>query len=185
MSNRIATALEDVDWEDRFTILPADVVIPVDSDPFRDSMVIAAGHSVGVRPGALVISHQYVVGRVVEVSAFTSRIVLISDPAFKIGALCIRTGDISGEDSEVGVAQGVGDGWLEVRWIQEPRGLRSGDFAVTTLDPIAGIPKGLLLGRIVVVDETEGPFATITVQAGVNGNLLERVQLLLPKEESR
>lgn len=178
-------ALGQGDWQNGFEVLPADVVIPIDSSRWRDSMVIARGSADGVSRGALVVHFQHVIGRVTEVSGLTSRVTLSTDPQFKVGAICIRPSDPDGHDSEVGIAEGMGDGLIRVRWISEARGLEPGDHAVTTRDPIAGVPKGLLLGRIRAIDRATGPYVTIVVEPLQRGNLLERVQVLVPGRQPR
>jgi rod shape-determining protein MreC len=178
-------ALGRGEWQSDFDVLPADVVIPVDSSRWRASMLIARGSADGIVRGSLVVHFQHVIGRVVEVSVLTSRVVLSTDPEFKLGAICIRPSDPDGRDSEVGIAEGMGQGSIRIRWISEARGLEPGDHAVTTRDPIAGVPKGLLLGRIRVVDRSSGPYAMIVVQPELRGQLLERVQVLVPKGDAR
>jgi len=174
-------ALGQGGWQKDFEILTADVIVPLDSSRWRDSMVIARGAADGVTRGALVVHFQHVVGRVTEVSAFTSRVVLSTDPQFKVGALCLRPGAAEGGEAEIGIAEGAGQGVLRIRWVSDARKVEPGDHAVTTRDSLAGVPKGLLLGRVAVIDRSAGAFPAIIVRPEVSGRFLERIQILVPK----
>lgn len=92
----------------------------------RRFAVIGAGHQQGVRDGMPVRSHIGLVGRVLETSANSARLLLITDTASLVPVR--RAGD-----DVTGFAQGRGDGTLQIRLIDlgiNP--LKKGDVLVSS-----------------------------------------------------
>lgn len=65
-------------------------VISISSNPYSDQIVIDKGSINGVYEGQPVISDKGVVGQVMSVSQFTSRVLLISDPSHAIPVKVLR-----------------------------------------------------------------------------------------------
>jgi rod shape-determining protein MreC len=172
--------LEEFNYDKEFEILFADVIVAGDSTPARQSLVIAKGTSHGIRPGMLVVYQQYLVGRVHQVAARTSRVMLCTDPAFKIGAVAVSI-EAQELPRQVGLAQGAGPNRLSLRWMSQGEAVRQGQFVTTTLDPAGGVPKGLVVGRVVSLERTRGPYPTVHVESAVESRSLEYVMLLSPK----
>lgn len=166
-------ALEEFEYEKHFNPVFADVVVSGDSSPWRGSLILSKGSMHGIQKGQIVVFQQYLVGRVHEVGPFTSRVLTAQDPSFKIGALVLHT-------QQVGVAHGNG-AKMVLRWISEFDDVRQGEFVVTTFDPVVGVPKGLILGRILSLDRARGPFPDIVIEPSVRSRSLESVVVLVPK----
>ena len=101
--------IDDYFIEDKETV--AKVLIDKQS-PFLRSIIINKGSKNNIELGMVVLDEGYLVGKVVEVNFFTSRVLLISDINSKI-PVSLQPGDIqaimSGKDKRQGVLQYVKD----------------------------------------------------------------------------
>jgi rod shape-determining protein MreC len=92
----------------------------------RRFAILSAGSSDGVREGMPVRSANGLIGRVLDVGAFSSRILLVSDRASTIPARLLVTGQSV-------LCQGRGDGTIEVRPLEVGRNpFHIGDIVVTS-----------------------------------------------------
>jgi len=101
--------IDDYFIEDKETV--AKVLIDKQS-PFLRSIIINKGSKNNIKLGMIVLDEGYLIGKVVEVNFFTSRVLLISDINSKI-PVSLQPGDIqaimSGKDKQKGVLQYVRD----------------------------------------------------------------------------
>ena len=101
--------IDDYFIEDKETV--AKVLIDKQS-PFLRSIIINKGSKNNIELGMVVLDEGYLVGKVVEVNFFTSRVLLISDINSKI-PVSLQPGDVqaimSGEGTQEGVLQYVKD----------------------------------------------------------------------------
>ena len=79
-------------------------------------------------------------------------------------------GAVPGADGEVGGAAGAAG-----ETAAEP-----GAFVVTTEDPVNGVPRGLLLGRITGTSSARNPLPRVGVDPILNFRAREHVMLLVP-----
>ena len=110
------TILENIKYKkliDDYFIADNEVVAKVLIDkqsPFLRSIIINKGSKNNIKLGMVVLDEGYLVGKVVEVNFFTSRVLLISDINSKI-PVSLQPGDIqaimSGKDKQEGVLQYV------------------------------------------------------------------------------
>jgi rod shape-determining protein MreC len=92
----------------------------------RRFAILSAGASDGVRIGMPVRAAQGLVGRVIDVGVFASRVLLVSDRANIVPARLLRTG-------QAVISQGRGDGSLEMKPLEVGRNpFRPGDLIVTS-----------------------------------------------------
>ncbi|GAA4009943.1 rod shape-determining protein MreC [Sphingomonas humi] len=92
----------------------------------RRYAVITAGSGDGVRLGMPVRSAQGLIGRVVDVGALASRVLLVSDRANIVPARLLR-------DGQPVIATGRGDGTIDLRPLEVGRNpFRRGDLVVTS-----------------------------------------------------
>jgi rod shape-determining protein MreC len=92
----------------------------------RRFAILSAGSSDGVRVGMPVRAPQGLIGRVIDVGHFASRILLISDRASIVPARLLRTG-------QPVIAQGRGDGSIELKPLEVGRNpFRPGDLVITS-----------------------------------------------------
>jgi rod shape-determining protein MreC len=129
------------------------------------------GSQAGVERDAGVINEDGVVGRVVEVEAFTSRVLLLTDPASKVPAI-VQHG------RWWGIATGTSSR-VQLQFVSQDARLRPGDLVVTGEG--RSFHAGLPLGRIVQVAHPEGAlYQTATVEPAVAFGRLDRV-LVIPR----
>ena len=92
----------------------------------RRFAILSAGSNDGVREGMPVRSANGLIGRVLDVGAFASRILLVSDRSSTIPARLLVTG-------QAVLCQGRGDGTVEVRPLEVGRNpFHAGDIIVTS-----------------------------------------------------
>src|SRR3989442_1268960 len=104
----------------------------------------------GVRRNAPVVTADGVVGRVIEVTLTTSRVLLIVDSRSAVGALVQRSRDLA-------VVEGRSERTLHLKYLSRTAQVEPGDLVVTSGQ--GGVfPKGLVVGRITRVVQEEGEY---------------------------
>jgi rod shape-determining protein MreC len=78
--------------EPSYSFLSARVIADV-GGPFGQSLIITAGRDDGVKLGMAAMNDDGLIGRVVEVGAWTSRLLLITDLNSRIPVMMVETGD--------------------------------------------------------------------------------------------
>jgi rod shape-determining protein MreC len=111
----------------------------------RRFAILSAGASDGVRIGMPVRSPRGLIGRVIDVGAFASRVLLVSDRANIVPARLLRTG-------QAVISQGRGDGTIELKPLEVGRNpFRPGDLVITS--GTGGLyPPLVPIGRVVRLD---------------------------------
>lgn len=168
--------------EPELVLLPAHVIVGSDANPWRRSMVLARGSSHGVAAGMLVLWERHLVGRVVETTPLTCRIVLATDSSFRVGAVALAPlHDESAplETRDLGVLEGTGGRTAVLKWIQGDGRVAEGATVVTSPDPETGVPRGLLLGKVTQVDDGRGLFPRIIVTPYLNYRALDTVVIVV------
>lgn len=123
-------------------------VIGRDPTGWFNTLVVDRGARDGVSRNAPVATTEGVVGRVIEVTPTTARVLLIADSRSAVGVL------IQGS-RETGVVEGRGGMNLHLRYLSRSAPVQVGDVAVTS--GLGGVfPRGLVVGRIVKIMKEEG-----------------------------
>lgn len=127
-----------------YKIVTANVVARRGQPGFEDAIEIDVGTGDGVRPEMTVLNGEGLVGRVIQASADSSTVVLISDPGSAAGAR-LEGGQ------EIGVVHGVGENGRLVRFrlldstAAITRGSRIVSFGSQRGAPyVAGVPIGVI-----------------------------------------
>lgn len=107
---------------------------------WRDSVVLSKGSQEGIRAEAPIVTPAGLVGRVVEVLPTVSKARLVTSPDFRIGGLLQRT-------RLTGVVYGAPDGECRMKYIPLDADVKPGDV-IETAGLTAGVPKGILIGRV-------------------------------------
>ena len=128
-------------------------IIGRDPSDWNASLIIDKGHNEGVVAGQPVVSPLGVVGRIFEVGHNTSKVVLLSDPAFALAAVVQRS-------RENGLLTGTLQGVLRLQYLTDNADVKVGDTVVTSRLSTA-FPEGILIGQIT------------DVQASVNSHTVE------------
>ena len=166
-------------------LLTADVLLPTDGSHWRKSMTLALGSGGGARKGMLVLYNSQFVGRVLEAGPLTSRVQLCTDPGFRVGAVAVPrqyTQGVSFEKRHVGVYEGTAGETGHLKWLTSDTPVEADALVLTTEDPLNGIPRGLILGRVSKLSAGRGAFPRVEVEPIVNFRGLEQVMLLVPPE---
>jgi rod shape-determining protein MreC len=171
-----------------YRMIAADVIFPTDSSPWRKSLTIAMGTRDGLEKGMLVLYNNQVVGRVTETAPKTSRIQTVTDPGFRAAAVAVPRSYVAGvsfSERQPGVYEGTSGQNGQLKWLGGDAAVEDGSFVVTTEDPPDGVPRGLVLGRVVSVNRGHGAFPKVDVETILNFRALEHVMLLVPPLEIR
>ncbi|MDR5694051.1 MAG: rod shape-determining protein MreC [Armatimonadota bacterium] len=147
-------------------------VIARSPNAWYHTILLDRGSRSGISVNDPVLAPSGLVGRVMEVTPASARVLLISDPRSAVGALVQRSRD-------VGVVQGLGEGRLSMRYLTRSAEVQEGDLVVTS--GLGGIfPRGLFIGTIVTVTKDEsGLFQEAEVRPGADLDRLEEVLVVL------
>jgi rod shape-determining protein MreC len=130
-------------------------------------VLIGRGEKDGVKVGSPVQAAGGVVGYVIQVTAHTSKVLLISDPHSSVGAIVSRT-------RTPGYVRGKSTDELEMRFFQKDLQITPGDVVVTSAASTL-FPKGLPIGIIQSVDQNASPVPVATVRLNAPISHLEWV----------
>jgi rod shape-determining protein MreC len=148
----------------------AEIIGAAASPDFR-TLTIDKGTRDGLRPDMAVIAPEGVVGRLVVPSARSAKVQLLIDRNAAAGVIVERT-------RAQGVVVGGSDDRLQMQFVSEVADLAVGDVVVTSgIDTI--YPKGLVVGRIEVVEKNGPAFKRIVVKPAVDFSRLEEVLVVL------
>lgn len=107
----------------------------------EQSFILDAGAQRGVTVDMVVVYKNCLIGRVVKVYPFYSKVMLITDALAKIPAVCVKTGS-------QGIYEGMGqDNEAAVSYISHLNSVETGDMIITSGDGLI-YPKGFGLGYI-------------------------------------
>ena len=132
-------------------------LVGVDPNPFTQRIMIDKGERDGVFLGQPVLDATGLMGQVVEVMPFNSRVLLITDVSHSLPVQVNRNGLRA-------IATGTGNSdWLELRHVSDTADIRIGDIMVSS-----GLgqrfPAGYPVGRVVSVEQDPvEPFAIVKV----------------------
>ena len=149
-------------------------VIARDPSGVLQTVLLGAGSDEGVRVGNVVVSDQGLVGRVSEVGAGYSKVLLITDPASTVSAI------IQGSRA-TGIVRGQYGDTLVMEWILQTEQVQIGDSVITAGLAVSNelrslYPKGLVVGRVVALDRAENSaYKRAIVLPGVDLRRLEQV----------
>ena len=149
-------------------------VVGRDVSRWFGTLLVDRGSRDGVRRNAPVVTADGVVGRVIEVTLTTSRVLLIVDSRSAVGALVQRSRDLA-------VVEGRSERTLHLKYLSRTAQVEPGDLVVTSGQ--GGVfPKGLVVGRITRVVQEEGEYLQeAQVEPAAALDRLEEVLILLPR----
>ena len=168
--------------EQSFKLLHAGVLLPTDGSPWRKSLTLSLGSRGGVQKGMLVLYNNQLVGRILETGPLTSFVQLVTDPAFRAGAVAVPKTTVSAptfDRRHVGVYEGTSGQRGHLKWFMAGASIDPEGFVVTTDDPPNGVPRGLLLGRIAGILNAQGGSPRAEVDPSVDFRALEHVMILV------
>lgn len=150
-------------------LIPADVV-STQPDSFRSFVTINRGSSDRVAVGMVVVVDGTLVGTVNQVSSLTSKVLVVTDPTFKV------TGQVLGESGgATGTVHGSIGGGLIMEKIPQDQKIKVGDTVITSGQG-GDIVRGYSLGTIQSITKADnGVFQTATISTPVQIGRLQTV----------
>ncbi len=139
------------------------------------TMMINKGIAAGIRDACHVIAVDGIVERVIDAYWDVSKVLLLIDYNSNIDAMVQKT-------RVEGILQGCGETGCNLKYVQRAEQVTPGDMVVTS--GLAGVfPKGLIIGRVLVVEKEEaGLFQKIRVGPAIDLTKLEEVLVLVMEE---
>ncbi|MGA2774636.1 MAG: rod shape-determining protein MreC [Candidatus Omnitrophota bacterium] len=147
-------------------------VIARSPDNWYSVIIIDKGSSGGVQRGQAVINNFGLIGRVMDTTAFTSKVMLISDPNLSVSAIVERS-------REVGLITGTLGTQLLMKYLPQDADIKAQDKIITS-GMNRNYPKGLPIGNVVEVGNefsSLGRYAVI--KPAVNLSFLEEVFVIV------
>ncbi len=150
--------------------LPAEVIAG-DASTWSRTFLLRGGAEDGVRPNDVAVSSAGLVGRIMEVTPHTSRVLLITDARSAVDCLVQRS-------RAAGIVVGATENTCRMKYVAASHDLTVGDRVVSS--GLGGVfPKGLLLGTVISVSkDTTEPFQRVMVLPAADLNRLEEVLIL-------
>ena len=150
-------------------------IVGKDATNWFKTLLIDRGSQAGLRRNLPVVAPDGLVGRVVEVTPYTAKVQLITDPVSASGGLLQRT-------RVTGIVSGNLGAGLKVRYLPLLADVVVGDEVVTS--GMGGVfPKGIPVGRVVAVERKSGAlFQEAVLQPKVDLGRLEEVLILMEGE---
>ncbi len=147
-------------------------VIGRNASNWYQALTLDKGEDDGIQVEMGVVTPAGVVGQVVKTSGATSLALLLTDPNLAVPGLVQRTRD-------EGIVQSTAKGLIRMKYIPPLSPVREGDLVVTS-GLTGGFPRGLLVGRVAQVEESEDDlFQFAHIDPVVNFSKLEEVLILL------
>jgi rod shape-determining protein MreC len=119
-------------------------VIAFHPDSYHQFVTINKGSAAGIQPGMAVTSEGVLIGTIVDVQSITSRIMLVTDPEFKLAAKDQDT-------NATGIIRGQLGSGLVLDKIGQTDTVKPGD-TVTSSGLGSLVPAGLYIGQVEAVD---------------------------------
>ncbi len=154
--------------------IPA-LVIGWDLAPWRKTILIDKGQVHGIHKKMAVVNSQGLVGRVIETSQSTSRVILLLDIESRVSALLQESRDL-------GVVEGDGSSFLRMTHIDRQSSVKMSDRVLSS--GFGGVyPKGVPVGTIEMVGtERNGLELFAVAKPLVNFSKLEEVLVMVSEK---
>lgn len=147
-------------------------VISHSPDSWSSIIVIDKGKYHGIKRGMAVITYLGLVGRVIDTSESTGKIILINDPNFNISGIVKRS-------RQEGLVSGTLGAHLIMRYLPEGSDIRNQDIIITS-GLNEAYPQGLLIGSVVDIHkEFSGLSRYAIIKPAVNLSSIEEVLVII------
>ena len=152
--------------------LTAARVIGRSADSWSSVIIIDKGSLNGIRRGMAVFTHLGLLGRVIETSESTSKIMLVSDPELGVSGIVQRS-------RQEGLVSGTLGNHLIMKYLPEEADIKISDVVVTS--GLNGeYPKGLLIGRVIDIGkEFSGLSRYAIIEPAVKLSNIEEVLIII------
>lgn len=167
---RSALGFQQKGWQGR-RLLAAQVVGKSPS-PWFSILEINQGSRAGIKAGQTVIVEQGLVGTLIEVSLFSAKVMLITDPDSSVAATADRSRDF-------GVVEGTLGDKLVLKYVSAGGDVAAGD-KISTSQISEVFPPGLPIGTVSKADKKEVDlFYHIELKPAVDFSRLEEVFVII------
>lgn len=169
---------ELLDLQDAYNLQStAAQVISDSSDSWTTTITIDKGTSSGIEVGMPVTSSAGIIGQVIECSASTSTVRLLTDESSSV-AVMIQSSRVQG------MLTGSASGTVELTLVSTDEDVAIGDVVVTS--GLGGVfPKGLPVGVVTSVEDTGSLYWTITVELYADPDATEEVLVITSLTEEQ
>jgi len=154
-------------------------VIGRSQDSFQNFIILDKGEKQGIKEGYAVTIQDVVIGKIYDVSKYTSRVLLINDTFSKLAV------SVQNKDYSIGILTGEYGLGLRIDLIPQNEKISEGDYVITSgLEE--NVPRGLYIGQIDNVIYTEGElFQTAFVKSPIDFNKINLVSILQVSYDSQ
>jgi len=165
--NQRLRSLLDFKKRREFSVISAQVIAR-DASIWSDTAIIDKGRKSGITPNMAVVTEDGLVGRITEVGSTVSRVLLVTDPESRVGAIL--------QDSrELGIVEGTLRSILKMRYLNIDADVKEGD-AVLTSGFGGNFPKGILIGKVIKVEMDKSKlYKYAYIKPAVNLGKLEEI----------
>jgi rod shape-determining protein MreC len=148
-------------------------VVGIDPSQWAEAVTVNKGSNDQLNKDHAVVTHQGLVGRVIEAAPHYATVLLLTDRRSAVDALIQRT-------RARGIVVGKSRRLCEMRYVEFHEDIRIGDTVISS--GFGGVyPKGLLIGTVTAVrQEAYGFFHEVEIQPAVDLARLEEVLVLVP-----
>lgn len=167
--NQKLRELIDYDKNSKLETTTLAAVIGRSADHWWQHITVNKGTSDNVKEGDVATGPGGLVGRVIEVTPNTARILLVTDPTSQIGV------KVSSSRS-TGYVQGETDSQATMQFFEKAPVVKAGDVVVTSSFSRL-FPQDIPVGRVASVDMSNSPAPKATVQLSVPMSNLEWVTI--------
>ncbi|MBD2461645.1 rod shape-determining protein MreC [Oscillatoria sp. FACHB-1407] len=150
-------------------------VIGRSADHWWQQITVGRGSQDGIEPGSVVLGTGGIVGRVIQVTPNTSRVLLISDPSSQVGVTVARS-------RSMGYLRGQSENRAIMEFFDKVPDVRPGDV-ITTSSFSQLFPAGLPVGRIESINLNKSPAPEAVIELTAPISYLEWV-IIAPNSKS-
>ncbi len=177
MQNQLEETLQLKDRLSNFDFLPADI-ISKDAGNWSEVFVINKGSADGIGKGNVVVFGMGLVGKIISSSVNTSKVQTIIDPESAVGARITSNRSLV---EVVGDIRYKGSGQCLVKYIDNDVNIMLDEYIETSGLEGSIFPKGIIIGKVVKIDEGIVERKSAVIQPLFDINSLETVFVLKEK----
>lgn len=151
------------------------IVAPIvgrNADHWWQQVTLGRGSKAGIKEGYIVTAPGGLVGRVIEVTSNSSRVLLISDASSRVGVTISRT-------RYMGVMRGQSGNKAVMQFFERVPDVRKGDVVATSAVSQL-FPSGLTVGRVESVNLSQSPAPEAIIALSAPTSYLEWVVVYPP-----
>jgi rod shape-determining protein MreC len=164
-NHQLKQLIGEFDAHQRSSVAAA--IIGRSSDAWWRQVILGRGSQAGIKEGFIVTGIGGLVGRVMAVTPESSRVLLVSDPSSRVGAMISRS-------RSMGLIEGKGSKVVTMRFFEKDPDVRPGD-PVATSSVSRLFPSGIPIGRVQSVQLNRGPAPEVKIRLTAPINHLEWV----------